>query len=109
MSNADVARGSATAPKNGAVSFANVLIFGLMNLPLLRGLALPLSQHTNFRTAGEDEGASPDDPSLWLYLSIALALVLLGGIFAGLTIAFVPLSTSPCIRLVNSNQSYGPR
>lgn len=62
-----------------------------MNLPLLRGLAFPLGQHSNLRTAGEDEGASPDDPSLWLYLSIAMALVLLGGVFAGLTIAYVSL------------------
>lgn len=37
-----------------------------------------------------DDGLQPkpaDDPSLWAYLGVAAALVLLGGAFAGLTIA----------------------
>ena len=33
------------------------------------------------------EGKDPKDPSLWVYLGTAVALVLLGGAFAGLTIA----------------------
>ena len=32
---------------------------------------------------------SPDDPNLYVYLGIAVALVLLGGAFAGLTIALM--------------------
>jgi len=32
-----------------------------------------------------------EDPSLWLYLSVAFVLVLLGGVFAGLTIALMGL------------------
>lgn len=32
---------------------------------------------------------SPDDPNLWAYLGVAIALVLLGGAFAGLTIALM--------------------
>lgn len=32
---------------------------------------------------------SPDDPNLWVYLGVAIALVLLGGAFAGLTIALM--------------------
>jgi metal transporter CNNM len=35
----------------------------------------------------EKETKDPEDPSLWLYLTIAATLVLLGGAFAGLTIA----------------------
>jgi metal transporter CNNM len=31
--------------------------------------------------------ADEEDPSLWLYLAVAAVLVLLGGAFAGLTIA----------------------
>jgi metal transporter CNNM len=31
--------------------------------------------------------AEEEDPSLWLYLAVAAVLVLLGGAFAGLTIA----------------------
>ncbi len=74
-----------------AVSLANVLIVGLMNLPLLRALTLPMGASSLNGNAEPNEGASPDDPSLWLYLGIALALVLLGGIFAGLTIAYVSI------------------
>lgn len=89
-------RGIQAAPRlagAGATSFANVLILGLMNFPLLRALALPLS--SGYRTNEEEEGGKdPEDPTLWIYLSVAFALVLLGGIFAGLTIAYVPFSMS---------------
>lgn len=63
--------------------FSNVLIFSLMNLPLLRAVVLPL----NSRYTVLEEGGNPEDGSLWLYLGIALTLVVLGGVFAGLTIA----------------------
>lgn len=66
---------------------STALVSILMNLPLLRALALPFS--TPISRFEEDEGASPDDPQLWLYLGIALVLVLLGGVFAGLTIALM--------------------
>ena len=39
--------------------------------------------------AGEPEPIPPDDPNLWVYLGIAMTLVLLGGAFAGLTIALM--------------------
>jgi metal transporter CNNM len=74
-----------------AVSLANVLIVGLINLPRLRALALPLGLSPPNASAKPEEPPSPDDASLWLYLSRALALVLLGGIFAGLTIAYVSI------------------
>lgn len=32
---------------------------------------------------------SPAKPTLWIYLAVAIALVLLGGAFAGLTIALM--------------------
>ncbi|KAF1948535.1 DUF21-domain-containing protein [Byssothecium circinans] len=37
----------------------------------------------------EDLPKSPDDASLWVYLGVAIALVLAGGVFAGLTIALM--------------------
>jgi metal transporter CNNM len=37
----------------------------------------------------DDLPKSTQDASLWLYLGIAVALVLAGGVFAGLTIAYV--------------------
>jgi metal transporter CNNM len=40
-----------------------------------------------FKDADEDLPKDSSDPQLWLYLGIAIALVLAGGVFAGLTIA----------------------
>ena len=37
----------------------------------------------------EDAPKNPEDPNLWVYLGVAIALVLLGGAFAGLTIALM--------------------
>ena len=37
----------------------------------------------------DDLPRDADDPSLWIYLSVAVFLVLLGGVFAGLTIALM--------------------
>lgn len=71
-----------------AFSLAKLTIVSLINLPMLRALALPLSLSSR-AVILEDEGKSPDDASLWLYLGVAMILVLLGGLFAGLTIAYV--------------------
>ena len=50
--------------------------------------AIPLFHKGTIHTLeDEDLPKSPDDASLWLYLSVAIALVLAGGVFAGLTIA----------------------
>lgn len=62
-------------------------------LAAARLLALPLAAaapllHTAVE-GDEDLPKSGDDPSLWIYLAIAVALVLLGGVFAGLTIALM--------------------
>lgn len=51
--------------------------------------AAPLGITSLFSTLEEDEGKAAGDPSLWLYLGVAAALVLLGGAFAGLTIALM--------------------
>lgn len=37
----------------------------------------------------EEPPMSPNKPTLWIYLAVAVALVLLGGAFAGLTIALM--------------------
>lgn len=76
------------ASRPAALSLANLLILGLMNLPTLRALALPLGLSSRLTIAEAEEGKPPEDASLWLYLGIALALVLMGGLFAGLTIAY---------------------
>lgn len=41
----------------------------------------------NVQGAPEDGPSPPNDPQTWIYLGTAIALVLLGGAFAGLTIA----------------------
>ncbi|GAM84347.1 hypothetical protein ANO11243_023410 [Dothideomycetidae sp. 11243] len=41
------------------------------------------------RAVAEDDGDTADGPDLWVYLGTAIALVLLGGAFAGLTIALM--------------------
>lgn len=51
--------------------------------------ALPVQFSQLFGTTEEPEGKPAGDPSLWLYLSVAALLVLLGGAFAGLTIALM--------------------
>ena len=50
----------------------------------------------------DDGGLEPkpaDNPGLWVYLGTALVLVLLGGVFAGLTIAYVPLFAPSLARI----------
>ena len=94
------ARNAATYPP--AVSLAKLVIVGLMNLPMLRAFALPLSLASR-AVILEDEGKSPEDASLWLYLGVSMVLVLLGGLFAGLTIAYV-LNESNRMRGFRSNR-----
>ena len=69
------------------------LLMSLAVMPLLR--ASPINH--GFSTASEEETPKPaSDPTLWIYLAVAVVLVLLGGVFAGLTIALMgQVSTNP--------------
>lgn len=59
-----------------------------MMLPLAS--AMPLLQARGHSSKGEEElPKDPSDPDLYVYLGIAVALVLLGGVMAGLTIALM--------------------
>lgn len=66
---------------------AKLLLLGFYQISSVS--ALPLRTFLGLRRQADDGGAraDADDPSLWLYLGIAAVLVLLGGAFAGLTIA----------------------
>lgn len=66
---------------------AKLSLLGL--LPVIR--AMPLSLNPWYIAFAEDEKPpkSPQKPTLWIYLAVAIALVLLGGAFAGLTIALM--------------------
>lgn len=57
----------------------------LLALPIVSALPLPISALKDDVDAPKDAS----DPNLYLYLGIAVALVLLGGVFAGLTIALM--------------------
>lgn len=68
------------------LGLAKILLVSISQLPLVRAAPLFAS---SLLAAEQDEGKAPDDPSLWIYLGVAAALVLLGGAFAGLTIALM--------------------
>ncbi|KAK2871842.1 hypothetical protein FQN49_002767 [Arthroderma sp. PD_2] len=67
------------------LALTKLILFSLSCFPVL--YAAPLASSIVDKLGHTPE--SPDDLSLWLYLSIAAALVLSGGAFAGLTIALM--------------------
>ena len=73
-----------------ALSIVKLLAVSLLNIPLSYGAPLlSRSESPVYTREDEDLPKSPDDPQLWVYLGVAIALVLLGGVFAGLTIALM--------------------
>ncbi|KAK2761801.1 hypothetical protein FQN54_001629 [Arachnomyces sp. PD_36] len=76
--------GSQRSQRPAAVALVKVLLLAISQIPLIRAVPTPL-----FYALDVEEGKPPSDPSLWLYLGIAAALVLSGGAFAGLTIALM--------------------
>ena len=81
---------SSTRP--AILGLAKILILGLGQLSMTSAAPIKRLLHVT------EEEPSRDEPSLWIYLSTALILVLLGGAFAGLTIAYV----LPCYTIGNS-------
>jgi metal transporter CNNM len=70
-----------------ALGLAKVLLLALGQMPFVR--AAPFYTPHLFSTAAEEEGKAPEDAELWINLTVAVLLVLLGGVFAGLTIALM--------------------
>ena len=65
-----------------------VLSVALLQIASVAGAPLAELSHKHLPSAFKRvEEPDAEDPSLWLYLGIAAVLVLLGGAFAGLTIA----------------------
>ncbi len=62
-------------------------MLGIMNLPFLAAAPIGYIPFSNLAKASD--AMPPESPKLWIYLSVALGLVLLGGAFAGLTIALM--------------------
>ncbi|KAL6244836.1 cell agglutination protein Mam3 [Rhinocladiella similis] len=75
------------ATRPAILGLAKVLVLSLSQIPIVR--AAPIHASYFFLAAEDEEGKDPEDPTLWIYLSVAAALVLLGGAFAGLTIALM--------------------
>lgn len=67
------------------IGLAKVLFGGLSQVSYVS--AAPVTQFLGITKAKEDLPKDAENPSLWLYLGVAAVLVLLGGAFAGLTIA----------------------
>lgn len=66
----------------------------IAQMPLLRASPLKqlLSGDGSYGSMGVEGGHEPEEaagPTLWVYLIVAVLLVLLGGAFAGLTIALM--------------------
>ena len=80
--------GGVAAQRPLILSLLKLFFLGVVNLPLLG--AAPTHRWPVVPFAEDDvDPISPDKPTLWIYLTIAIALVLLGGAFAGLTIALM--------------------
>ncbi len=69
------------------LGLARILVLSLAQLPFIQ--AAPFGASDLLHAQDEDGPESSNHASLWLYLGVAAALVLLGGAFAGLTIALM--------------------
>lgn len=68
------------------VALVKLLLFSFARLPILQASPIVTSILEKY---DEEPPKSPEDPSLWIYLAVAAALVITGGAFAGLTIALM--------------------
>ncbi|KAI9733923.1 MAG: hypothetical protein M1834_002578 [Cirrosporium novae-zelandiae] len=76
--------GHVLANRPTILAITKLLFASIAQIPAVQ--AIPLSWAS---IQEEPEGKDPEDPALWIYLAVAAALVLLGGAFAGLTIALM--------------------
>ncbi|KAL1297799.1 hypothetical protein AAFC00_006333 [Neodothiora populina] len=72
-----------------ALSVLKLLVVGLVHTPLSYAAPILTGGFNVEKHNDGPEGKTPEDPSLYAYLGVAAALVLLGGAFAGLTIALM--------------------
>jgi metal transporter CNNM len=81
-----LAMSAARSPSANGLSRVHLLVVCVFHVfaPIVRAIPLPFG---GFHALDEELPKSPEDASLWIYLGIALVLVLGGGVFAGLTIA----------------------
>lgn len=75
-----------TSSRPAILGLAKVLVACFAQIPAVAARPL-LNWVGPANDLAHHDGPDPEDASLWLYLSVAAILVLLGGAFAGLTIA----------------------
>ncbi|KAG4032880.1 hypothetical protein MFRU_006g03400 [Monilinia fructicola] len=75
-----------TSTRPAILGFAKILFLSICQITSVS--AAPIKTFLGL-SSEEDAPKDADDASLWLYLSVAAVLVLLGGAFAGLTIALM--------------------
>ncbi|KAG9787997.1 Protein MAM3 [Exophiala dermatitidis] len=80
-------RNAYLASRPMVMGLAKVLVVAFSQIPFVR--AAPLHPLYLLAVPDKPEVHDPSNPSLWIYLTVAAALVLLGGAFAGLTIALM--------------------
>ena len=77
------------ASRPAVLGVARLFVLALCHLPMLSAAPTYVSPSRPFFALSEGEGKDAADPELWLNLGISAALVLMGGAFAGLTIALM--------------------
>lgn len=70
------------------LGLSKVLFLALGQIPVVQAIPVHVAQYL-YDAADEPDPKPAGDPSLWMYLTVAAVLVLLGGAFAGLTIALM--------------------
>ena len=83
--------------RTAILSITKLLFLAITNFPLLLAAPLfganprptPTVKLSDIRSFDDPEVKDPEDSTLWIYLTVAVGLVLLGGAFAGLTIALM--------------------
>lgn len=74
-----------TSSRPAILGLSKIIFLGLCQISSVS--AAPLWLFVGLEHHDDDGPIDAQDPSLWLYLGVAAILVLLGGAFAGLTIA----------------------
>ncbi|EEH19453.2 hypothetical protein PABG_01772 [Paracoccidioides brasiliensis Pb03] len=77
------------AVRTVTLAVAKLLFFAIAQLPTVSAFPILGSLQRATQEDTREDGKALDGPSLWLYLSVAAALVITGGAFAGLTIALM--------------------
>lgn len=80
-----LSHGSIGGTRSPAAGLVKLFLLAASQISIAAGA--PVGNWLMGHGGGEDLPKSPDDPSLWIYLTIAMVLVISGGAFAGLTIA----------------------